>query len=75
MQAEAERVTCIIHPVDQKVHDEVTFVEKFMLEHVNSDMVENMWKKEEEVRTEAKKVVKIVEYFLNKISVSHNMEQ
>ena len=46
-----------------------------MPKHVNYDLVEHMQKREEEVRMETKKLVKIVEDFQNKISASHFMEQ
>ena len=65
----------IIQLVYQKVHDVVALVEKIMPEHVSSDLVEQMWKTEEEVLIEAERVVKIVEYFQNKINASQNMEQ
>ena len=57
------------------MHDAATSMEKVMSEHVNSDLVEQMHKIEEEVHTEVEKVVKIIEYFHNKISASHNMEK
>ena len=46
-----------------------------MPKHVGADLVEKMKKKEEEVRTDVEKVVKIIEYFHNKISASHYMDK
>ena len=56
------------------MHEVAKLVEKVMLEHVNSDLVEHMQKIEEEAHTETKKVVKIVEYFHNKINATHQIE-
>ena len=64
-----------IQHVPQKVCEVAASVEKFMPEHVIFELVEQMRNKEEEVRTEVEKVVKIVEGFQNKISASHYMEQ
>ena len=41
----------------------MTFVERVMLEHFSSDLVEHMQKIEEEVRTKIEKLVKIMEDF------------
>ena len=73
-QDEAKKVTGIIHPVHQNVRNIVEIVEKVMPEHVSSDLVEHMQKIEEEVCTETKKVVKIMEYFRNKINATHQIE-
>ena len=45
--SEAERITGLIQPVHQKVHEVVTLVERNMPEHVSFDLVENMQKIEE----------------------------
>ena len=54
--------TCI-QPVHHKVHDIATSVEKFIPEQVGSSLVEQLQREEEEVRIEAKKVMKIMEDF------------
>ena len=75
LQAEAERVIGIIHPVHQKVHEVAASIESNMLEHVSSDLVEHMQKIEEEVWIETEKLVKIMEYFHTKVNASHSMEK
>ena len=52
LQAEAERVTCIIQLAHQKVHEVATSVERVMSEHVSFDLLEHMQKIEEEVCAE-----------------------
>ena len=51
-----------------------TSIEKFMPEHISSNLVEHMQKIEEEVRIETEKLVKIIEDFQNKINASKFME-
>ena len=75
MQAEAERVIGIIQRLHQKVCEAATSLERNMSEHVSSDLVEHMQKvKEEEVRADTEKLVKIVGDFLNKINASQFIE-
>ena len=47
LQVEAEKVTGIIQPVHQKVHEVVASIEKVLSKHVYSDLVEKMYKIEE----------------------------
>ena len=75
LQAEVERVTGIIQLVHKKVCEVEELVEKVMPEHVSFDLLEHMQKTKEEVRTEAEKLVKLVEDFHNKISTRMYMEQ
>ena len=74
-KVEAKRVTRIIQPVQQKVHEAVASVEKLTSKHVNSDLVEKLKKTKEEVWLEAEKVAKILEYFHNKFDTSKEMEE
>ena len=62
IKAEEERVTVLIHPVHQKVHEVVTLVESDILEHIK------------EVRIEIDKLLKIVEDFQKKIIATQFME-
>ena len=49
IQEEVERVTGIIDPMHQNVHDIAASVERIKLEHVSFDLVEHMQKVEEDV--------------------------
>ena len=42
LQAEAKRVTRIIQPMHQKIHEVVASAESNMLEHVSFNLVEHM---------------------------------
>ena len=53
LQVEVEKVAGIIQHVHQKVHDIATPMERVMPEQVSFDLVEQLQKKEEEVRVEA----------------------
>ena len=45
-----------------------------MLEHISYDHVEKLKKTEEEVRHEAERVMKILQYFQSKVIASEKME-
>ena len=54
---------------------EGTSVEMIMLEHVSSKLVEQLQKIEEEVRIEAERIVKVMEYFQSKFIARKDMEE
>ena len=53
----------------------MTSIEKVMPKHVSSDLMEQLQKTEEEVRLEAERVVKIMEYFHSKFDTRKEMEE
>ena len=57
------------------MHEVATYLERVMLEHISSNQVEHMQKKEEEVPMEKEKLLKIVEDFQTKFSTSQTMEE
>ena len=65
-----ERVTCIIHPVHQKVREGVGLAENVMPKHINSNLVDKFNKTEEEVQHEPERVTKKLQYFQRKFDTS-----
>ena len=70
LQAEAKRVTSIIQPVHQKVHDATSSIQKIIPEHVSSDLVDQLQKTKEEVQLEVERVAKILEYFHSRVDTT-----
>ena len=50
LQAEAKRVTRIIQHVHQKLQEAIESIEKVILGHISSDLIQELKKREEEVR-------------------------
>ena len=75
MQVEVEKFIDILQDEHQKLREAGTSRENVMSEHVSFDFVEKMQKVQEEVRLEAERVTKILEYFHSKFDTSKEMEE
>ena len=66
-QAEAERVTGLIQPVQQRIHELTQVVANASLEHPSSDRVQELEQQAEEARREIERLTPIFGQFQQKV--------
>ena len=75
IQDEAKRLSDIMQLVYQRLQQWVQEARCVLSKHMSFDLVENMYKEEEDVWHETMKVVKILQYFQVHVRKSKYMEQ
>ena len=70
MQAEAEKITGAIQPIQAKVKQALSSTWMTTLEHIRSKLVDYLKNMQEEVRQKSQQVVKLFQEFQNQVALT-----